>query len=77
MRNSILVIHNLNIKILDKLKVSWKEKKVSVLKVGYKHGPSDSQTWLMNAGLKAIPRNGAMAQWLKALSAIPEDLFGS
>lgn len=44
MRNSILVIHNLNIKILDKLKVSWKEKKVSVLKIGYKHGPSDSQT---------------------------------
>lgn len=37
MRNSILVIHNLNIKILDKLKVSWKEKKVSVLKIGYKH----------------------------------------
>lgn len=37
MRNSTSVIHNLNIKILDKLKVSWKEKKVSVLKIGHKH----------------------------------------
>lgn len=62
MRNSILVIYNLNIKILDKLKVYWKEKKVSVLKIGYKYGHSDSQTWLIKAGLKAIPRNRAMPQ---------------